>query len=215
MEFKNTPGIFNIYKEKGMTSHDVIDELRRITNIKKIGHAGTLDPMATGVLVVGIGRENTKKLSQIVGQEKEYLATIRLGSTSSTDDTEGEIKKNKIDKKPTFSKIEKIIKLFEGKIKQRPPDHSAIKIKGEKAYQIARKGKKPDLKPRIVFVKKISLINYKWPNLELKIMCSKGVYIRSLARDIGKKLNTGGYLVFLQRTRVGDFKIENSIKIKN
>jgi len=206
-------GIFAIYKQKGPTSHDIIRELRRITGIKKIGHAGTLDPLASGVLVVGIGREATKKLGEIVKKEKEYIGIIKLGEVSTTFDSEGEKIQISIKKKPTLINIEKIIKKFIGEIKQTPPIYSAIKIDGEKAYQMARRGIKFKLKPRIVSIKEIEILRYKWPLLKIKIICGPGTYVRSIANDIGKEIKTGGYLSSLERTRVGSFKINKAIKI--
>ncbi len=207
-------GIFAIYKPKGPTSHDIINQLRRLTGIRKIGHAGTLDPLAKGVLIVGIGREATKKLSTIVKGEKEYVAVIKLGSTSSTDDEEGEKTSvwSRAYPKPSLKNIKPTLKKFTGNIKQIPPIYSAIKIKGKTAYSLARKGKPPELSPRPVFIKKISLISYKWPLLKIKVLTGPGVYIRSLARDIGSKLKTGGYLKSLERTRVGEFTKNKAIK---
>ncbi len=208
-------GIFCIHKEVGPTSHDVIDSLRRITGIKKIGHAGTLDPLASGVLVVGIGREATKKLGGIVKTEKEYIATIRLGEESTTDDNEGEKKVAADYIQPTRKDIEKIIPMFVGEIEQVPPQFSAIKINGRSAYKKARRGETVELKPRTVFIKQIKIINYEWPVLEVRAETGPGVYIRSLARDIGEKLKTGGYLKSLQRTRVGDYTIQDSLKLED
>lgn len=207
-------GIFAVNKPLGITSHDVIYKLRRKTGEKRIGHAGTLDPLASGVLVVAVGREFTKQLDKIVKSEKEYIAEIFLGETSTTDDMEGE--KTEINKeiKPNLDEIQTIIPTFVGKIMQTPPQYSAIKVKGETAYKAARKGKELKLEPREVEVKKIEVLNYEYPVVKLKIICGKGVYIRSLARDLGKKLKTGGYLKSLSRTRVGEFKIEDAVKLE-
>jgi len=183
-----------------------------MTGIKKVGHAGTLDPLARGVLVIGIGRDGTKNLGNIVKKEKEYLATIKFGSTSVTDDAEGEKTKIMVLKKPTLNEIKKILKKFRGKIFQTPPIFSAIKIQGREAYKLARKGEAVVLKPRRVEIKKIELLTYKWPYLKLKVVTGPGVYVRSLARDIGSKLKVGGYLFSLERTRVGDFTKNKSIK---
>lgn len=198
-------GIFSVYKPRGPSSHDIINQLRKKTGIKKIGHAGTLDPLASGILVVAIGREFTKKLSEIVKKEKEYLAKIKLGEQSTTDDEEGEKKKFKVENTPKLIKIKQVLKTFLGKTKQIPPIFSALKIKGQPAYKLARQGQKPKLKPREVEIKKIEIIKYKWPYLELRIITGPGVYIRALARDIGKKLGSGAYLADLERIRVGDF----------
>lgn len=206
-------GIFAIIKPKGPTSHDVVNELRRITKERKIGHAGTLDPLAQGVLVVAVGSSFTKKLKNYLIKEKEYVATIELGKESNTDDEEG-IKKviNDI-KKPTLKDIQKTLINFQGKIMQVPPQFSAIKINGSRAYQLARKQKNVNLKPRLIEVKNIEIIQYIYPKLVLKIVTGPGVYIRSIARDLGKELETGAYLKELKRTRVGDFLLKNSLTI--
>ncbi len=215
-------GIFAIYKPKGPTSHDIIDRLRKETGVKKIGHAGTLDPLASGVLVVGIGREATRQLDQIVKKEKEYLAKIKLGETSTTNDEEGKKKESvvvagltntkcllKVSRIPRFKEVEDTVARFKGEINQTPPIYSAVKIKGKEAYKLARQGQNPELKPRKVLIKEIEILNYKWPYLELRVVTGPGVYIRALARDIGQALKTGGYLAELERIRVGEFTKEN------
>jgi len=208
-------GIFAVYKPKGPTSHDIIDQLRRKTGIKKIGHAGTLDPLASGVLVVGVGREATKKLGDVVKKEKEYLAKIRLGMTSTTDDEEGEkVGRNGTDyrisptKIPKLEEIRGVVAKFKGEILQTPPIYSAIKLKGTPAYKLVRQGKTPKLEPRKVLIKEIEILKYEWPYLELRVVTGPGVYIRALARDIGEELKVGGYLTELERTRVGDFTLQ-------
>lgn len=209
-------GIFAVYKPKGPTSHDIIDQIRRLTGVRKVGHAGTLDPLAKGVLVIGVGRAATKQLAAIVSKEKEYLATIRLGATSATDDAEGPIYQftTPINSANTNKKvIQEILRKFTGKIQQVPPAYSAIKIKGKAAYKSARQGKPLQLKTRLVEIKKIMLISYKWPYLKIKVITGPGVYIRSLARDIGQELAVGGYLYNLERTRVGQFTKKNAIKL--
>lgn len=210
--------ILAVYKPKGPTSHDIINKIRRLTGVKKVGHAGTLDPLAKGVLVIGIGRQSTKQLSQIVAKEKEYLGTIRLGATSATDDAEGPISSKQENIKTLKQKINKkiikeILKKFTGHIQQTPPIFSALKIKGKTAYKLARQGQIPNLKPRAVEIKKIQLVTYKWPYLKIKVVTGPGVYIRSLARDIGQELQTGGYLSSLERVRVGVFTKNKTIKI--
>jgi tRNA pseudouridine55 synthase len=206
-------GIFTVWKPKGPTSFDIIYKLRKISGIKKIGHAGTLDPLASGVLVVGIGRDATKKLREIVESEKEYIATVRFGAESSTDDEGGEKSIINFTKKPLRRDIEKLLSKFIGKITQLPPDFSAIKIGGVRAYKIARNGKAPKLKKRQVEVKKIKIVKYKWPLLKIKIICGPGFYVRALARDLGRKLKVGGYLAALERIRVGQFKKKDAIRI--
>lgn len=214
-------GIIVVNKPKGPTSHDIVDQVRKITGIRKVGHAGTLDPLASGVLVVAIERENTKKINDIVKTEKEYIAKIKLGENSTTDDEEG--KKTVVVNVgadhlqpaiPSAASVEKVLKEFTGKIQQTPPAYSAIKMKGKKAYEMARQGQDVKMEPRKVLIKQIELIKYEWPYLEIKVTCGPGTYIRSLARDIGEKLKTGAYLAELQRTRVGDYTIEQAVDLR-
>lgn len=198
-------GIIAVWKPKGPTSHDVVDEVRKLTGVKRVGHAGTLDPLAAGVLVLGIGRAATKRLHEAVAAEKEYLATVHLGMTSATDDAEGPKTKIRISEKPTRANIRKTLKGFCGEIFQVPPAYSAVKLKGQRAYALARRGQAPALKPRRVLIKDIKILSYRWPYLRLRVITGPGAYVRALARDIGHALGTGGYLAELERTRVGDF----------
>ncbi|MEK9154874.1 MAG: tRNA pseudouridine(55) synthase TruB [Patescibacteria group bacterium] len=201
-------GIFGVYKPKGPTSHDIINKIRKITGEKRVGHAGTLDPLASGVLVIAIGRPATKELKEFVLSEKEYIATIRLGAQSETDDEEGNKTIKEIRLKPKIDEIKKTLKKFQGVILQTPPIYSALKINGKRAYKIARSGrdiKDIKLKPREVEIKSIKILKYKWPDLKIKVITGPGVYIRSLARNIGEHLKTGGYLKELERIRVGQF----------
>jgi len=208
-------GILIINKPAGPTSHDVVNYIRKISGIKKVGHAGTLDPFAQGVLIVLIGRA-TKLQSGFMEMTKTYIGTLKLGETTDTFDVTGKIKlKTKNEKLKTTTKNLKLtLKSFVGEIKQIPPIYSAIKIHGQTAYKMARKGEKPKLKPRKVKIYSIKLLSYKWPRLKIKIECGKGTYIRSLAYDIGKKLKCGAYLEKLTRIKVGKFDIKNSTKLK-
>ncbi len=206
--------IFAIYKSKGPTSHDVVDEVRKITGEKRVGHAGTLDPLASGVLVIGVGREATKKLSEIVKKEKEYLAIIRLGITSATDDEEGDKKVTSNKQQVTRDDIEEAVKSFKGVIQQTPPVYSAVKVKGQEAYKRTRRGEEVKLEPREIEIKKIEIIDYNWPFLKLRVITGPGVYIRSLARDIGAKLKVGGYLAELERTRVGKYTKDQAVTLE-
>ena len=207
-------GVFGIYKPIGPTSFKIISELRKITGIRRIGHAGTLDPLASGVLVVAIGAEFTKDIDKIVATEKEYIAEVKLGETSTTDDEEGIKKQLTFDHKPLTNEIEEVIKGFIGRIEQIPPAFSAIKIAGKRAYDLARSGENPEMKPRKVEIKNIEILDYSYPLLRLKVTTAKGVYIRSLARDIGAKLGTGAYLAWLERTRVGKYTKEKSLTLE-
>lgn len=207
--------IFAIHKPKGPTSFDMVAKVRRATGIRKVGHAGTLDPLASGVLVVGVTREGTKKMHGLVKNDKEYIATIKLGQTSTTDDEEGEKTDSlKTNNQPTQEDLENALKHFEGEIKQVPPIYSAIKIKGKPAYKYAREGKDIKLEPRDALIKEIEVQEYEWPMATIRFVTGSGVYIRSLARDIGEALNTGGYLADLQRTRVGEFSLDQALTIE-
>ena len=202
----------NVYKEKGITSFDVIHKLRKILNIKKIGHSGTLDPLAQGVLQIAVG--DATRLLEYLDNDKEYIAEIKFGYNSTTDDDEGE---KEFIKKPDFTEkeLQYTLNKFNGKISQIPPKYSAIKIDGQKLCDLARKNKQiPEIKPRDVEIYSIKLINFQAPDCaKIKVNCSKGTYIRSLARDIGEKLNCGAYLTNLTRTKAGNFHIENSQKL--
>ncbi|MDO8516435.1 MAG: tRNA pseudouridine(55) synthase TruB [bacterium] len=202
--------IFAIWKPKGPTSNAVLNDIRRIVGRKeKVGHAGTLDPLAEGILVVAIGREATKQLAEAVKKEKEYIAKIHLGATSSTDDEEGEKTGYEVNKPPNKQEVRDAVVRFVGDIMQTPPIYSAIKIEGKEAYKYARKGEPVTMKPRSAHVESIEVQEYAWPYLTLRVVTGPGVYIRSLARDIGEYLKVGGYLAGLTRTRVGEFRKEN------
>jgi tRNA pseudouridine55 synthase len=214
MRFENAQeGFILINKPAGITSHDVVDKLREITKIKKIGHAGTLDPFATGLLILGIGREFTKKLSIFQKKDKEYIATLRLGAESDTFDKEGKIVEKKVEKIPERKEIEEVLKNFLGEIEQIPPAFSAKKIKGKKLYELARRGIKVKPKPQKVKIYEISILEYGFPYLKIKVKCSSGTYIRSLANDIGKKLGCGAYVEELIRTKIGEFSVEKAIEL--
>ena len=206
-------GIFAVWKPKGPTSHDIVQKVRRATGERRVGHAGTLDPLAEGILVIAVGREATKKLSEVVAKEKEYVAKVRLGMTSTTDDEEGAKEIVRVAKKPTREEIEKVLKKFHGIVSQMPPRYSAIKIKGKEAYKYARKGQEVELKKRSIEIKEIEVLGYRFPNLKLRVITGPGVYIRSLARDVGEKLKTGGYLAALTRTRVGEFTRRTAFRL--
>lgn len=205
--------IVSIWKPVGPSSHAIIYQLRKITKIKRIGHAGTLDPLASGVLIVGITRESTRQLAQFMQQDKEYQAVLHLGQTSTTDDAEGEKTLINVTSPPSQKRVEHIVKQFIGNIEQTPPAFSAIKIHGKKSYQLARKGKSVKLTPRPITIYSIVIEKYEYPDLVLTIRCGKGTYIRSLARDIGQALTTGAYISSLTRTRVGNFTKQNSLTI--
>ena len=204
----------NINKPSGMTSHDVVDRVRRMTGERTVGHAGTLDPFATGVLVVGVTRAATKQLGTITkGTDKEYIATVFLGKTSTTGDPEGTLTVTASDalvQTITRDRVEKALMSFAGTIQQTPPAYSAIKVNGVPAYKLARRGKTMSLTPRAVTISSLELLQFHLPEIQLRVVCSAGTYIRVLAEDIGKALGVGGYLSILTRTRVGHFRIEES-----
>lgn len=211
---KDVTGIVPIFKPIGPTSHDVIYRIRKHTGVKKVGHAGTLDPLASGVLVVGITKEGTKALTGLIKKEKEYIAEVRLGQTSETDDMEG--KKTGITETEPEN-LERMIKenvsQFIGEIWQIPPVFSAAKVGGKKSYVSARDGEIIELPPRKREVKSIEILEYEWPILKLKIVTGSGVYIRSIARDLGTALNVGGHLQNLERTRVDSYTIADCYQI--
>ena len=205
-------GFLNIYKPKGKTSHDVVAILRRITKVKQIGHTGTLDPFAEGVLPICIGKAT--RLIEYLKDDKAYIGTVQLGKSTTTYDLEGadvEIS----DKTPSLEEIEAELNNFRGDIEQLPPIFSAIKVKGKKLYEYARKGEEVEIQPRSVNISELELLNYDKENrtLELYIKCSKGTYIRSIAHDLGKNLNCFGHLIKLVRVKAGDFLVENAIKL--
>lgn len=216
---KNNSGFIIINKPSGPTSHDIIDRLRRIADIRKIGHAGTLDPFASGVLICGIGREATKKISQFMEMDKEYVAEIMLGAETDTYDREGELsivdcRLSPAKGKQNIAFVRKIIKSFIGKQKQLPPMYSAVKVRGKKLYELARIGQKSIRPPTDIEIYDIGLIDYSWPELSILVKCSTGTYVRSLAHDIGKKLGCGAYLNELKRTAVGDFRVEEAVELE-
>ena len=207
-------GFINIYKPAGMTSFDVVAFLRRITKIKQIGHTGTLDPFATGVLPVCIGKST--KLIEYLPDDKEYVATVKFCFDTDTYDLDGQII-NTYSKIVTETELNSVLKDFEGEIEQFPPKYSAIKVNGKKLYEYARKGEEINIAPRSVKIYKIKLLDFSYENQTAKILveCSKGTYIRSIAYDIGQILNCGGHLIALERTKAGMFCLENSVKLES
>lgn len=203
-------------KPKGITSHDVVDRIREVTGERKVGHAGTLDPNATGLLIVGVGRDSTKKLGLILKDKKTYQAEIILGEERETDDVEGKvhISNSGVGSEVSKDKILTILKSFIGVKMQIPPLYSAIKIKGKKAYELARKGKTVELKPRRITIYSIKLVAYRYPTIKVEVEVSGGTYIRALARDIGRKIGCGAYLNELRRTKIGKLNITDSVVLE-
>jgi tRNA pseudouridine55 synthase len=206
-------GIFNIDKPEGLTSHDVVARVRRISGQKKAGHAGTLDPMATGVLPVVLGKA-TRLVEYLADADKAYRATVMLGAASDTYDREGTITPTPDAAMPTRDQVEQALQQFRGEIEQLPPMHSAIKIGGKKLYELARQGLEVERQPRRVTITRLGLEVYRPPELQIFVECSKGTYIRSLAFDLGVALGTGAYLQALVRTRHGPFAVEGATTLE-
>ena len=207
-------GFLNVYKPVGKTSHDVVAYFRRILKIKQIGHTGTLDPFAEGVLPICIGKST--KLIEYLPDDKAYLAFVQFGASTDTYDTEGKITLESA-KKVTKEDVEKELTKFSGEIEQFPPIYSAIKVQGKKLYEYAREGKTVDIEPRKVTITEIELKEFDFDSqtAQIYIECSKGTYIRSIANDLGGILGCGGYLYRLIRTKAGKFNLDDSIKMED
>ena len=214
-----TSGIVLIDKPKGITSHDAVYRVRRILGTKKVGHAGTLDPMASGLLVLGFNA-STRLLHFLVGLDKQYIATFRLGASTTTDDAEGEVITTNNASHLTASEIDLAIKNLNGEIQQIPSSVSAIKINGKKAYELARAGEEVELKAREVEIKNFERSSEPrhlegFVDFDAVIDCTSGTYIRALARDLGNALGVGGHLTALRRTKVGQFSVESANSLEN
>lgn len=215
-------GYLLIDKPIGISSFGVVAKVRRAIRVEtgrkiKIGHTGTLDPLASGLLILVLG-SYTKRAQEFSKLDKTYKAELTLGSTSATGDGEGPItgysgRVTGDSKQPSDEEVKKVLKTFLGDISQTPHAHSAVKVGGQRAYKLARQGKKPELKPRQVTVYRLQVTDYKYPKLCFTARVSSGTYIRSLAEDIGRKLGTGAYVSALRRTKVGRFDISNSVAI--
>ncbi len=205
-------GIINVYKEKDFTSHDVVAVVRKILGQKKVGHTGTLDPQAEGVLPVCVGKA-TKLSDYIMSSDKTYVAEVTLGITTTTQDHTGEITK-KTPVKFDENEIANVIKCFAGELFQMPPMYSAIKVNGKKLYELAREGEEIERKARKIFIERINIINFAPPDrFTIEVVCSKGTYIRTLCADIGEKLGCGAHMSKLLRTRSGSFELKNAVKL--
>jgi len=205
-------GVLVVDKPVGMTSHQVVQVIRRGTHIKRSGHTGTLDPRASGVLVVLIGP--AVRLSQYVSAEdKRYQATIKLGEKTDTYDSEGTITGSS-DLEITYEQFEEALKGFVGEIEQVPPPYSAVKVKGKHAYELARKGKKVELEPRLINVYSLDLLEWNPPEVVVDVHCSSGTYVRSLAYDLGELLECGAYLTGLRRSKSGQFTLRDAVPLR-
>lgn len=211
-------GILLVDKPAGWTSFDIVNYVRKMVaqaegkkpKQVKVGHTGTLDPFATGLLVLLIGKEYTKKAANLSKQDKTYEVTMRLGQMSTTGDPEGTIEAVS-DTDPGVEALQEALRRFRGQIEQVPPAFSAVKIDGQRAYKLARAGKAVKIEPRRVTINRLALVDYSYPEVILAADVSSGTYIRSLVEDIGKNLGTGAYTIGLRRTKVGDFSLAEAV----
>jgi tRNA pseudouridine55 synthase len=201
--------VFLVDKPLEWTSFDAVKKIRNALKIKKVGHAGTLDPLATGLLIICAGKM-TKQIEGFMGQEKEYTGTFVLGKTTESFDLEKPIEEVKDPSNISKEELLEAVKKLTGSIEQIPPMHSAIKVDGKRVYEAARAGKTVEIKARTVEVREFEITRFDSPEVDFRISCSKGTYIRSLARDLGELLDVGAYLKNLRRTRIGDHRIENA-----
>ena len=208
-------GIVNLDKPGGMSSARAVDAVKRLLpRGTKIGHAGTLDPFATGVLLLLIGKA-TRSCERLMDEPKQYQATIKLGATTATDDPESPEQPTPQAAEVRVADVRQVLSRFVGEILQRPPAFSALKVKGRRAYELAREGAVIEMAPRPVRVYSIELLDYKWPFLQVRVDCGRGTYIRALARDIGATLHAGGYLTSLRRTRIGSFEVSSAATLES
>jgi tRNA pseudouridine55 synthase len=207
-------GVINLDKPAGLSSARVVDRVKRLLpRGTKIGHAGTLDPFATGVLLLLVGKA-TKSCERLMGERKGYDATIKLGARTATDDPESPEEPVAVEAPPE-QRVREALRAFVGAIEQRPPAYSAMKVGGQRAYKLARGGESVEIAPRTVQVYSIDLVDYTWPIARVRIECGRGTYIRAIARDLGEALGTGGYLTELRRTFVGQYRVEQAVKLED
>ncbi len=206
-------GVLVVDKPVGMTSHDVVQAVRNGTGLRRAGHTGTLDPRASGVLVILVGP--AVRLSEYVSaSDKRYQAIIRMGGTTDTFDAEGKVTPSEVPLNVTEAQFEEALKTFVGEIEQTPPAYSAVKVQGRKAYEMARKGEEVELAPRIITVHHLEVLEWAPPEVVIDVHCSSGTYVRSLANDLGVKLGCGAYLVGLRRTKSGRFSLRDAIPLR-
>lgn len=205
-------GFLNINKPQGGTSRDAVNVVQRLVRPSKVGHAGTLDPLATGVLVIGLGPA-TRLVQYVQRMPKTYVADFRLGFESDTEDILGDV--SPVANSPVITReaIDSVLPNFVGKILQRPPIYSALKINGKRAYQLAREGKSVELSPRPIIIHQLRMISFEYPDFQLEIECGSGTYVRSLGRDIASELGTGAIMTQLVRTAIGNFKVSEGISL--
>jgi tRNA pseudouridine55 synthase len=205
-------GIVNVNKPPGWTSRDVVNRIDRLCRPAKAGHAGTLDPLATGVLVICVGQA-TRLIEYVQRMRKRYRATFLLGRSSETDDTEGDVTVVADAAMASRMEIDSVLQRFIGLISQRPPAHSAIKVQGRRAYQLARQGAAVELAPRVVEIHSLQVLRYDYPTLDLDIECGSGTYVRALGRDLAAELGTAAVMSALERTAVGAFRVEDAVAL--
>lgn len=208
----NLSGLLNIHKPQGMTSRQVVNQIQKLVRPTKIGHAGTLDPLATGVLVVCVGPA-TRLIRFVQEQPKAYIGEFILGMRSDTDDTTGVVTETPNCPVITREQLETRLPAFQGQIEQVPPQYSAVHIDGQRAYKRARRGESFDIQPRLVEVYELELLAFDFPRFQLRIVCGSGTYIRSIGRDLGEQLGCGAIMDSLVRTRIGEFKLSTAMKL--
>jgi tRNA pseudouridine55 synthase len=204
--------ILHFDKPYTWTSFQLVKKIKYLTKAKKVGHAGTLDPLATGVLIICLGRA-TKKIEELQKMPKVYTGIIRLGATTPCFDLEQEVDQEYPTEHITHEMIHEATHQFVGEIQQIPPAHSAVKVKGQRAYQIARAGGTPEIKPKTVQIASFEITEINLPDVHFRIVCGKGTYIRSIARDFGKALDSGGHLTKLVREAIGNYTLDNAVEI--
>lgn len=205
-------GLLNIHKPAGITSRDVVNHVQRLVKPIKVGHAGTLDPLATGVLIVVLG--SATRLTEYAQQSsKTYVGDFRFGLSSDTEDITGKVEAELNPSEPTLQLLEATLPQFLGTIQQRPPIFSALKVSGRRAYDLARQGETPDLAPREIEIHSLKILNYQYPDLQLEIVCGSGTYVRSLGRDLAIAVNTNAVMTNLVRTRIGPWHLEQAVNL--
>ncbi len=205
-------GLLNVNKPAGVTSRRVVDQVKRLVKPAKVGHAGTLDPLATGVLVIGLGQA-TRLVEFVQQMPKHYRATFRLGASSTTEDVEGDVTELTNPPRPTREQLEQAAAEWTGRVEQRPPAYSALHVHGRRAYARARAGESVELAARPVEIHKIEIVAYDYPMLELQVVCGSGTYVRSLGRDLAQSVGTAGVMVALERTAIGPFTIDSAVSV--
>ncbi len=207
-------GIIVVDKPSGMTSHDVVSRVRRKLNMRRVGHAGTLDPLATGVLIMLLGR-STKLFDKFVAFDKAYAATLKLGTQTTSADITGEVIEQKPFEYVSRENVENVLREFVGESEQMPPMVSAVKYKGERLYRLARKGIVVERPARKIRIDVLKLVDFQSPQVRFYLECSKGTYVRTLAEDVGVKLGCGACITQIERTKVGHFRLEDAVKLED